>query len=219
MSLDKITIKEAEASFLKEEYKFKIVIVGDSGVGKTNLVKRFIQNTFSSNTLATVGVEFFSNNYYINDKLCKIEMWDTAGQERYKSMTSAYYKGAMGAILVYDVTNQVSFNNIERWYNEIRDFSSKDIQIIMVGNKTDLQDKIIITNEMSQNKSADLEIPVVETSALNASNVKEAFHLLIKEIYKEMMRKKDLNKDNSEINNNAYNIISTNFEPKQKSCC
>ena len=72
---------------------------------------------------------------------------------------------------------------------------------------------------MSQNKAADLEIPVVETSALNASNVKEAFHLLIKEIYKEMMRKKDLNKDNSEINNNAYNIISTNFEPKQKSCC
>ena len=219
MSLDKITIKEAEASFMKEEYKFKIVIVGDSGVGKTNLVKRFIQNTFSSNTLATVGVEFFSNNYYINDKLCKIEMWDTAGQERYKSMTSAYYKGSMGAILVYDVTNQVSFNNIERWYNEIRDFSSKDIQIIMVGNKTDLKDKIVITTEMSQNKSADLEIPVVETSALNASNVKEAFHLLIKEIYKEMMRKKDLNKDNSEINNNAYNIIGTNFEPKNKSCC
>ena len=179
MSLDKITIKEAEASFLKEEYKFKIVIVGDSGVGKTNLVKRFIQNTFSSNTLATVGVEFFSNNYYINDKLCKIEMWDTAGQERYKSMTSAYYRGAMGAILVYDVTSQSSFNNIERWYNEIRDFSSKDIQIIMIGNKTDLKDQIVITTEMSQNKSADLEIPVVETSALNASNVKEAFHLLI----------------------------------------
>ena len=219
MSLDKITIKEAEASFMKEEYKFKIVIVGDSGVGKTNLVKRFIQNTFSSNTLATVGVEFFSNNYYINDKLCKIEMWDTAGQERYKSMTSAYYRGAMGAIIVYDVTNQVTFNNIERWYNEIRDFSSKDIQIIMVGNKTDLQDKIIITNEMSQNKSADLEIPVVETSALNASNVKVAFHLLIKEIFIDMMRKKDLNKDNSEINDNAYNIIGTNFEPKKEGCC
>ena len=219
MSLDKITIKEAEASLMKEDYKFKIVIVGDSGVGKTNLAKRFIQNTFSSNTLATVGVEFFSNTYYVNDKLIKIEMWDTAGQERYKSITSAYYKGAMGALLVYDVTNQATFNNIERWYNEIRDFSSKDIQIIMIGNKTDLKDNIVISTEMSQNKSADLEIPVVETSALNASNVKEAFHLLIKEIYIDMMRKKDLNKDNSEINNNAYNIIGTNFEPKQKGCC
>ena len=219
MSLDNITIKEAEASFMKEEYKFKIVIVGDSGVGKTNLVKRFIQNTFSSNTLATVGVEFFSNTYYINDKLIKIEMWDTAGQERYKSITSAYYKGAMGALLVYDVTNQATFNNIERWYNEIRDFSSKDIQIIMIGNKTDLKDNIVITTEMSQNKAADLEIPVVETSALNASNVKVAFHLLIKEIFIDMMRKKDLNKDNSEINNNAYNIIGTNFEPKKEGCC
>ena len=219
MSLDNITIKEAEASLMKEDYKFKIVIVGDSGVGKTNLVKRFIQNTFSSNTLATVGVEFFSNTYYINDKLIKIEMWDTAGQERYKSITSAYYKGAMGALLVYDVTNQATFNNIERWYNEIRDFSSKDIQIIMIGNKTDLKDNIVITTEMSQNKAADLEIPVVETSALNASNVKVAFHLLIKEIFIDMMRKKDLNKDNSEINDNAYNIIGTNFEPKSKSCC
>jgi len=219
MSLDKITIKEAEASLMKEEYKFKIVIVGDSGVGKTNLVKRFIQNTFSSNTLATVGVEFFSNTYYINDKLIKIEMWDTAGQERYKSITSAYYKGAMGALLVYDVTNLATFNNIERWYNEIKDFSTKDIQIIMFGNKTDLKDKIVVTTEMSQNKSADLQIPVVETSALNASNVKEAFHLLIKEIYKDMMRKKDLKNDSSEINNNAYNIMNTNFEPKNKSCC
>ena len=219
MSLDKITIKEAEASFMKEEYKFKIVIVGDSGVGKTNLVKRFIQNTFTSNTLSTVGVEFFSNTYYINDKLVKIEMWDTAGQERYKSITSAYYKGANGALLVYDVTNQSTFNNIERWYNEIRDFSSKDIQIIMIGNKTDLKDNIVITTEMSQNKAADLEIPVVETSALNASNVKVAFHLLIKEIFIDMMRKKDLNKDNSEINDNAYNIIGTNFEPKTKGCC
>ena len=219
MSLDNITIKEAEASLMKEDYKFKIVIVGDSGVGKTNLVKRFIQNTFSSNTLATVGVEFYSNTYSINDKLIKIEMWDTAGQERYKSITSAYYKGAMGALLVYDVTNQASFNNIERWYNEIRDFSSKDIQIIMIGNKTDLKDNIVITTEMSQNKAADLEIPVVETSALNASNVKVAFHLLIKEIFIDMMRKKDLNKDNSEINDNAYNIIGTNFEPKKEGCC
>ena len=85
----------------------------------------------------------------------------------------------MGTLLVNDITNQVTFNNIERWYNEIRDFSSKDIQIIMIGNKTDLKEKIVITTEMSQNKSADLEIPVVETSSLNASNVKVVFHLLI----------------------------------------
>ena len=117
---------------MKEEYKFKIIIVGDTGVGKTNLVKRFVQNTFSLNTQATVGVEFFSNNYFINDKLFKIEIWDTAGQERYKSITASYYKGAAGAILVYDVTSLSTFNNIERWLKEIKECASKDIKILMV---------------------------------------------------------------------------------------
>ena len=179
MSLEQITIEEAEASLMKEDYKFKIVIVGDSGVGKTNLVKRFVQNSFNLNTQSTVGVEFFSNNYYVNDKLIRIEMWDTAGQERYKSITSAYYKGAIGALIVYDVTNISSFKNVDRWFYEIKDFASKDIQVIMIGNKTDLIDKKEISTEMSQDKALELEIPVLETSALNASNVKEAFHLLI----------------------------------------
>ena len=102
MVSDKIIIESAEASLMKEEYKFKIIVVGDSGVGKTNLVKRFIQNTFSLNTEATVGVSFFTSTYLINGKLCKVEIWDTAGQERYKSITASYYKGASGAIITYD---------------------------------------------------------------------------------------------------------------------
>ena len=217
MSKDNIIIKEAEASLMKEQYKFKIVIVGDSGVGKTNLVKRFIQNTFSSNTQATVGCEFFSNNYLINDKLFKIELWDTAGQERYKSITSAYYKGASGAILVYDVTNKTSFNNVDRWYQEIKDCSSADIKILMVGNKTDLKETLVISKEMSANKASDLNIPVIETSALNCTNVKEAFHLMIKEIYKTNIH---IIEENNLNNNNAYNVLDSGVDiNRKKNCC
>ena len=217
----KIIIKEAEASLMKEQYKFKIVIVGDSGVGKTNLVKRFLQNSFSLNTQATVGCEFFSNNYYINDKLFKIEIWDTAGQERYKSITSAYYKGASGAILVYDVSNKTSFNNVDRWYQEIKECSSENIQIVMIGNKTDLTDDRVISKEKSISKASELNIPVMETSALSATNVKEAFYLMIKEIYKLVIGSIKEN----EINNNEYNIIGSgidlnnNNNNNNKRCC
>ena len=214
---NKIIIKEAEASLMKEQYKFKIVIIGDSGVGKTNLVRRFIQNSFTLNTQATVGCEFYSNNYSINDKLFKVEIWDTAGQERYKSITAAYYKGASGAILVYDVTNRTSFNNVDRWYQEIKDCSSADIKILMVGNKTDLEDNIVVSKEMSSNKASDLNIPVIETSALNASNVKEAFHLMIKEIYKVVIGKMDENNLN---NNNTYNVLDSGIDlNRKKGCC
>ena len=216
MSNDNIIIKEAGVSLMKEEYKFKIIIVGDTGVGKTNLVKRFFQNSFSLNTQATVGVEFFSNNYFINDKLFKIEIWDTAGQERYKSITASYYKGAAGAILVYDVTSLSTFNNIERWLKEIKECASKDIKILMVGNKTDLEDKIVISNEISRNKAADLNIPVIETSALNASNVKEAFHLMIKEIYNCAITKID----ESILNNKKeFNVLDSCIDLNKKGCC
>ena len=221
MNNKNITIKEAEVSLMKEQYKFKIIIVGDSGVGKTNLVKRFIQNSFNMNSQSTVGVEFFSNNYLINDKLFKIEIWDTAGQERYKSITSAYYKGASGAILVYDVTSTSSFYNIDRWYQEIKNFSSPDIQMLMVGNKTDLKEKIVVSREVSTNKATDLNIPVIETSALNASNVKEAFHLLIKEIYQIHIGNSDKNSHDNNLNyNNGYNVLDSGIElNRKKKCC
>jgi small GTP-binding protein len=217
MSNDNIIIKEAEATLMKEKYKFKIVIVGDTGVGKTNLVKRFVYKTYNENTEATIGVEFFSNNYLINDILCKIDLWDTGGQERYKSITSAYYKGASGAIIVYDVTSSTTFNNVEKWLQEIKERASRDIKIIMVGNKTDLENKRVISKEVSKNKAADLNIPVIETSALNASNVKEAFHLMIKEIYNCAITKID----DSDLNNkNEYNILDS-YEDlnKKKGCC
>ena len=179
-----IEIKPIEDPNAKEQIKFKLVIIGDSGVGKTNLVQRFINDTFTKDTKATVGVEFMTKNYLINDKICKIEIWDTAGQERYKSIAAAYYKGAKGALIVYDVTDERTFVNIDKWYNEIKEKSSKDINVMLIGNKTDLTDSIEVTTDMGISKATALELPVMETSALDSKNVKEAFYKLLEEIYK-----------------------------------
>ena len=215
---DNIEIKPSEDPSLKEEYKFKVVIVGDSNVGKTNLVRRFMTNTFNKDSKATVGVEFLSKNFIIENKIFKVELWDTAGQERYKAITAAYYKGAKGAMIVYDVTSQSSFDNVEKWHNELVLKGSKNINIIVIGNKNDLKQSKIISSEMCKEKGSFLQIPVMETSALDASNVKEAFYLLIKEMYLSFTNKGKKTNKNDAIQEG----VSLNTEKEQKNgkgCC
>ena len=180
MSDDDIKIEDVNSGEVKEDYKLKVVVVGDSGVGKTNLIKRFVSNTYNPNTKATVGVEFLSKSYKINDQVFKIEIWDTAGQERYKSITAAYYKGAKGALIVYDITQKDSFENINKWMSEVRDKSSKDLKIMIVGNKTDLENERQVSTEEALEKAKELGSPVMEASALDGSNVKDAFYDLLK---------------------------------------
>ena len=213
-----ININECLDQNIKEEEKFKVVVVGDSGVGKTNLIKRFISNEFSLDSKATVGVEFISKNYNINNKIIKIEIWDTAGQERYKSITSAYYKGAKGAMIVYDVTNQTSFNNIDKWYFEIKEKASKNINLMLIGNKTDLNK--VICREDAINTAKSLNIPVMETSANNSSNVKEAFYDLIKEMYKSVLKLKEKfeQKENRKEEGIKINIENKIYIEKKKCC-
>ena len=114
---------------------FKLVLIGDSGVGKTNILSRYIKNEFSIATKSTVGVEFGSKIIKKEDKTIKLQIWDTAGQERYKSITKSYYKGAKGAFIVYDITNEDSFNNVESWMNEVTKKGKTDMQFLLVGNK------------------------------------------------------------------------------------
>ena len=196
---EKVEISPSEDPSLKEEFKFKVVIVGDSSVGKTNLVKRFMNNTFIKDSKATVGVEFMSKTFIVNKKVFKVELWDTAGQERYKAITAAYYKGAKGAMIVYDVTSKSTFDNVDKWCNELRMKGSNNINIIMIGNKTDLKDNIVINSDMSQEKGKFLQIPVMETSALDSSNVKEAFYLLIQEMYLSFINKENNNAKSDSI--------------------
>ena len=219
MSDEDIVIEEVSSSEVKEDFKIKIVVVGDSGVGKTNLIRRFINNEFSENLKATIGVEFMSKTYRINKHLFKIEIWDTAGQERYKSITAVYYKGAKGALVVYDTTEQATFDDIDKWMFEIKDKTSKDIKLMIIGNKIDLKDEREVKNEDALKKAVSLGIPLMETSALDATNVKEAFNDLLKEIYKDM--KDNLNKPENKYQNDkkAIDIKINEPEKKKKSKC
>ena len=218
MSDDDIKIEDVNSGELKEDYKLKVVVVGDSGVGKTNLIKRFVSNTYNPNTKATVGVEFLSKSYKINDQVFKIEIWDTAGQERYKSITAAYYKGAKGALIVYDITQKDSFENINKWMSEVRDKSTKDLKILIVGNKTDLVNERQVSTEEALSKAKELESPVMEASALDGSNVKAAFYDLLKEMYKEIKKKIDIVESQNTGGKDGVQL-NTNEEKEKKGCC
>ena len=188
-----ITIEEITSPItenIKEDLKLKLVLLGDSGVGKTNLISRYISNSFDENTRATIGVEFFCKNFRINKKrTIKVEIWDTAGQERYKAITSVYYKGAKGAFIVYDITSRKTFENVDKWIGEIKERTTDDVKLIIIGNKTDLNNEREVKSEEALIKYQDMDIPLIETSALEDTNVNEAFINLIKIVYKDIARK------------------------------
>ena len=218
MNKDDINIEEVTSGDVTEDYKLKVVIVGDSGVGKSNLIKRFTTNEFNANSKATVGVEFLSKSYKINDKIFKIEMWDTAGQERYKSITSAYYKGAKGALIVYDTTSAQTFENVSKWLSEIREKTNKEIRLILIGNKIDLKDSKAVSTEQALAKAKEWGIALMETSAKEATNVKEAFHDLLKEMYCEMNKTLQMVESKNLENNNGVQL-DVNEQKKKKGCC
>ena len=169
---------------------FKIVLIGDSGVGKTNILSRYINNEFSLATQSTVGVEFGSKIIKKNGKVIKLQIWDTAGQERYKSITSAYYKGSRGAFVVYDITRKSTYDNIDKWIGELKTNGSEDVLIMLVGNKSDLEEKREVITEEVEKKAQEQKLAFCETSALNGKNVEYAFENLINEILKKVEKEK-----------------------------
>uniref|UniRef100_A0A3B5AEW3 Ras-related protein Rab-25 n=1 Tax=Stegastes partitus TaxID=144197 RepID=A0A3B5AEW3_9TELE len=121
------------------DFLFKVVLIGDSGVGKSNLLSRFTRNEFNLESKSTIGVEFATRSIQVDGKTIKAQIWDTAGQERYRAITSAYYRGAVGALLVYDIAKHLTYENVERWLKELRDHADNNIVIMLVGNKSDLR--------------------------------------------------------------------------------
>ena len=168
----------------KESYDllFKLILIGDSCVGKSNILLKYLKNEFDPNSRATVGVELGTQNIFLNNKKIKIQIWDTAGEERYRSITSAYYKGAKGALIVYDITKKSSFNNIDKWISDLKLNGDKNICIIILGNKSDLEDKREVNKEEGIKKSEMYKTAFLETSALNGENINKAFDELIEQI-------------------------------------
>jgi Ras-related protein Rab-11A len=187
---------------------FKLVLIGDSGVGKSNILSRFTRNTFDLDNKSTIGVEFATKSIKLDGKVViKAQCWDTAGQERYRAITSAYYRGAVGALLVYDITKHDTFNNCQRWLTELRDHADVNIVVMLVGNKCDLKDQRTVTTEEATEFAQKNNLAFIETSALDSTGVETAFIRLLTEIYK-LVSKKTMTADSSSSNNNARNKMA-----------
>ena len=173
------------------DYLFKVVLIGDSGVGKSNLLSRFTRNEFNLESKSTIGVEFATKSIQAEGKTIKAQIWDTAGQERYRAITSAYYRGAVGALLVYDISKHSTFENVERWLKELRDHAESNIVVMLVGNKSDLRHLRAVETDEAMAFAEQHNLAFIETSALDASGVDTAFQRILTEIYR-LMSKKNL---------------------------
>ncbi|KAJ6808868.1 ras-related protein RABA5a [Iris pallida] len=210
-----------------QDYIFKIVLIGDSAVGKSNLLARFARDEFYSNSKSTIGVEFQTQKMDIDGKEVKAQIWDTAGQERFRAVTSAYYRGAVGALVVYDISSRPTFDSIGRWLNELHTHSDMNVVTILVGNKTDLKDAREVSTAEGQALAEAQGLFFMETSALDSSNVAAAFETVVKEIYdilsRKVFRSQELKKEEASLGSGRTLILEEdlvdNEGPKKPVCC
>ena len=154
---------------------FKIVVVGSSGVGKSAMVQRLIDGTFREEGQSTVGVEFKSFICPLEDQSVKLQIWDTAGQERFKSVSKAYFRNAVGAILVYDITNDTSFEDLSNWLHDLQSLCNPNAFILLVGNKADLESQRQVGVQQANDFAQQHRLDYLETSALSGQNISESF--------------------------------------------
>ncbi|CAI9109521.1 OLC1v1009355C1 [Oldenlandia corymbosa var. corymbosa] len=210
----------------KVDYVFKVVLIGDSAVGKSQILARFARNEFSLDSKATIGVEFQTRTLVIQHKSVKAQIWDTAGQERYRAVTSAYYRGAVGAMLVYDITKRQTFDHIPRWLEELRAHADKNIVIMLIGNKIDLEDQRAVPTEDAKEFAQKEGLFFLETSALEATNVETAFTTVLTEIFN-IVSRKNLAANEDQANGNPASLAGKKIIvpgpaqviPEKKACC
>jgi len=166
----------------EHDYFFKILLIGDSGVGKSCLLLRFADDSWTDTHISTIGVDFKIKTLNIDGKTIKLQIWDTAGQERFRTITSSYYRGAQGIILVYDCTDQESFSNVKQWMGEIDRYACENVNKLLVGNKTDLINEKVVDQATAKAFSDSMGIPFIETSAKNATNVEQCFLSMARDI-------------------------------------
>lgn len=207
------------------DYLFKVVLIGDSGVGKSNLLSRFTRNEFNLESKSTIGVEFATRSIQVDGKTIKAQIWDTAGQERYRAITSAYYRGAVGALLVYDIAKHLTYENVERWLKELRDHADSNIVIMLVGNKSDLRHLRAVPTDEAKAFSEKNGLSFIETSALDSTNVEIAFQNILTEIYRIVSQKQinDLQQEDGPKTSKPVDITipptSNTSTSRQQPCC
>jgi small GTP-binding protein len=189
----------------------KIIIIGESSVGKSNIMMRYTTGEFSSDMASTIGVEFFTKKVIVNNKDITVQVWDTAGQERFKSITRSIYHGAKAVIIVYDITNMESFNSIESWILEAKNHACPNAPICLVGNKNDLEHLRVVPGNKAANLAKENELLFFETSAANNKNISFVFDGLIKKVIENNI---DTRPRNSEIKRPEFLTINNNVDLK-----
>lgn len=175
------------------DYLFKLLLIGDSGVGKTCILFRFSEDAFNATFISTIGIDFKIRTIDLDGKKIKLQIWDTAGQERFRTITTAYYRGAMGIMLVYDVTNEKSFENIKNWIRNIEEHASADVEKMVLGNKCDRDTYRQVSKERGERLAIEYGLKFCETSAKASINVEEAFYMLARDIKRKMEKKLEAN--------------------------
>ena len=165
------------------EYLIKILIVGDSTVGKTNFIKKYVENKFNESYFASTGIDLITTSIKIEGKSFKIQIWDTAGQEKYRAMTKNLFLKTQGIVIIFDISNETSFINLKSWMNDIKEECSADIPMILVGNKLDLEDKRVIDKERAMEFAKNKKLEYIETSSKTGENINKALSLIIEKIY------------------------------------
>jgi len=213
----------ADSGQSNTDYIFKILLIGDSGVGKSNILLRFTQNSFVQDSKSTIGVDFGNRVMDIQGKKLEAQIWDTAGQERYQAITSFQYRGAVGALLVYDITKHQTFVNAREWLKKVQEFGDSKIVISLVGNKCDLEHIRAVTTEEAREFAVANKLLFIETSALDATNVTAAFEELLENIYNIVASKaSSLNVDKSNVKLSGRTSLVLPYEPQKNDstgCC
>lgn len=222
--IDNIKCEFIPEEMIKYDLSFKIIIIGDSGVGKSSLTLRATKNQFQDYYNATVGFEFFSQNIKMDDTIIKLQMWDTCGQEIYRSLISSFYKNSSLAMIMYSIEDEESFRHLDYWIKEIKNNSNPNIKIILIGNKVDLEDKRTVSKEEEEKFAKENGIEeVYETSAKTGFNAKNIFCRAAQILYKEHLNYKQIGRDPSLIRVGTEDLDPTTIpipkEQKKKGCC
>ena len=214
-----------EEEFAPAEMIFKIIIVGDLSSGKTNIVTQYISHKFVQDSQPTIGVEMFNKDFQINEDKVSAQIWDTAGQEKYNALTSSYYKGAKGALVVYDITQESTFLKVEQFVKDLREKSDKNVYMILVGNKIDLEENRKVSKEEGKILADKLKMGFFEVSAKNGTGIEDLFKNLIDNVYEKNNREfKSMAsieiemEDDKKINLIPKNDNNANVKKKKKCC-
>jgi len=195
------------------DMQIKLLMIGDSGVGKTCLLLRYANAAFSQTFITTIGIDFKIKNITLDGKRIKLQIWDTAGQERFRTITTSYFRGAQGILLVYDVTDRNSFNSIRNWVSQIQQHADVHVNKILIGNKCDMMDERTVSNEEGKKLADEYGIPFFETSAKNDINVETAFVSIAREVKDRLIHDVDRKTDTKAID------LKKQPSSNKSSCC